>query len=138
LILFGTGPQKHSFPKNPNVVVQEFMQPEKLGKILRESRALVLPSISDAWGLVVHEAALSGCALLLSSKVGSTEDFATVANAIVVDPSDDQGWRRAINEMVDWTPQAWQRAEMSSLRAAESHGKRRFADSVCEIVRRFG
>ena len=34
-----------------------------------------MPSLEEHWGLVVHEAALSGCALLLSNRVGAKEDF---------------------------------------------------------------
>jgi len=47
---------------------------------MRNARFLVLPSRDDHWGLVVHEAALSGCGLIVSSAVGAGMDLVQADN----------------------------------------------------------
>ena len=75
LEMCGCGPQKDLIPKDPNVEVHDFVQPEELSQIYRRARGFVLASKEEHWGLVVHEAALSGCVLLLSNRVGAKLDL---------------------------------------------------------------
>ena len=86
LHLYGCGPQAEAIKQlikcscNTGICLHDFLQPEELAEQYRESRAFVLPSIEEHWGVVVHEAALSGCILLLSDKVGAKNDFLSVNN----------------------------------------------------------
>lgn len=57
------------------IVITEFVQPEELSSMYQRARVFCLPSLWEHWGLVVHEAALSGCVLLLSCYTGSALDF---------------------------------------------------------------
>ena len=66
LDLYGSGPLRDKLPNNDCVRVHDFVQPEQLAALYRTARVFCLPSIEEHWGLVVHEAALSGCILLLS------------------------------------------------------------------------
>ena len=75
LELCGCGVLKSSLPNHPSIIIHDFVQPERLSDIYKRARVFVLPSKEEHWGLVVHEAALSGCALLLSNRVGSLDDF---------------------------------------------------------------
>jgi glycosyltransferase involved in cell wall biosynthesis len=61
--------------KSAGIVVQDFQQPPQVAQIMQKSRALILPSYEEHWGLVVHEAALCGCSLILSDQVGSSWDL---------------------------------------------------------------
>lgn len=77
-----------------------FVPTEKLGEKYRSARVLILGSFSEKWGVVVHEAAASGCLLLLSDAVGSRYDFAAEENAVVFNPHSraemEEGMRRLI------------------------------------------
>ena len=86
LRVIGCGPLRGEMPDLPRMTVQDFLQPSDLAPEYREARFLVLPSHEDHWGLVVHEAALSGCGLVLSRNVGARLDLASDRNAIVVEP----------------------------------------------------
>lgn len=79
--LYGTGPTKDQIPLGPGIAIHDFVQPEQLPEIYRNTRAFVLPSIFDHWGLVVNEAAMCGCFLLLSEAVGSGADLARTENS---------------------------------------------------------
>ncbi len=52
-----------------------FLQPEELAARTAEGGVFVLPSNYDAWAVVVHEYALTGCPLLMSEAVGSRGAF---------------------------------------------------------------
>ena len=39
------------------------------------SKCLILPSLEENWGVVVHESSCCGCLLILSNKVGAREEF---------------------------------------------------------------
>ena len=60
-----------------NVIYKPFMQPEELVKETSGGGVFVLPSNYDAWGVVVHEYAIMGFPLILSSMVGSGNYFVT-------------------------------------------------------------
>jgi glycosyltransferase involved in cell wall biosynthesis len=85
LRVIGCGPLRDEIPDLPRMTVKDFQQPGDLAPEYRESRFLVLPSHEDHWGLVVHEATLSGCGLVLSRNVGARLDLASDRNAIVVE-----------------------------------------------------
>ena len=86
LRLIGCGLLRDEAPNLPRMIISDFLQPPDLAPEYREARFLVLPSHEDHWGLVVHEAALSGCGLLLSRNVGARLDLASDRNAIIVEP----------------------------------------------------
>ena len=75
LELCGCGVLRDKLPNHPNIVIHDFVQPEALAAIYRKARIFCLPSKEEHWGLVVHEAALSGCVLLLSNRIGAAADF---------------------------------------------------------------
>lgn len=98
LHLYGSGPLREELlalasasrgDRNGMVGIHDFLQPEDLAEKYRESRIFVLPSVEEHWGLVVHEAALSGCVLLLSNRVGAADDLLEEGvNGLTFDPFD--------------------------------------------------
>jgi glycosyltransferase involved in cell wall biosynthesis len=82
------------------IVINGFLQPEKVGEIYRNSKVFVLPSLEEHWGLVVHEAAMSGCVMLLSRGIGAAEDFVSDTNGITFDPRDEKDMIDAIGKVM--------------------------------------
>ena len=133
LWMYGSGPLQSAIPPHPAIKVNGFIQPEQLGALYRDARIFALPSNSEAWGLVVHEAALSGCQLLLSATVGAAPDFATDANARTFRPGDEADLASAMVELAESAELS--AAQSASVDAARSHGPAEFARQVSAIVR---
>ncbi len=133
LCMYGSGPLQSSLPTHPQIKIGGFVQPEELGALYRDARIFVLPSYSEAWGVVVHEAALSGCQLLLSDSIGSASDFATSANARLFRAGDEDGMAAAIVDLA--TSNCLKTAQEASKSAAVSHGPAVFARRVDAIIR---
>ena len=76
LILVGDGPQKTEIVDYiktlglRNVFMPGFIQKENIPKYMAVSDVLVLPSVSEPWGLVVNEAMASGLPVLVSNRCG--------------------------------------------------------------------
>jgi glycosyltransferase involved in cell wall biosynthesis len=134
LEMYGSGPQQGMIPRHPRIQVKGFVQPELLGALYREARIFALPSLVEAWGLVVHEAALSGCQLLLSDAIGSREDFAGRHNAALFRAGDRRSLREALVRLAMQGDVNLIRAQEESLRLAKSHGPAVFARRTQEII----
>jgi len=134
LRLCGGGEQRGLIPRRPNIVVEGFVQPELLVERFRTARFFVLPSRMEAWGLVVHEAACCGCALVLSDRVGSADDLATPVNALRFRAGDEDDLLRTLICAADLDDARLLSAEAESRRLARSFGPERFGDEVAALI----
>ncbi len=131
LDLYGCGPQKDDLPQDdPSIGVHDFVQPEALADIYRGARAFALSSREEHWGLVVHEAALCGCALLLSNRVGAASDLLTDANGVSISPFKRSEWMLAFRRLATWSSTDWRRKEAASRQAAKRVSVARFVQGV--------
>jgi glycosyltransferase involved in cell wall biosynthesis len=130
LLVCGSGPLGGLIPEHPRIEVLGFVQPPKLAELLRQVRCLVLPSFDEHWGLVVHEAALSGCALALSRTVGAAEDLSTSKNTLLFDPGSSGAIAQALCKIAAWDDNQWNEAEQTSRRLSTRFGPSVFADAV--------
>jgi glycosyltransferase involved in cell wall biosynthesis len=71
LVLIGNGPLKDELQETRNIVFRDFVQPSELPALALEAGALVLPSRSDAWGVVLHEFAAAGLPLISTDAAGA-------------------------------------------------------------------
>jgi glycosyltransferase involved in cell wall biosynthesis len=138
LRLCGSGDLRDQIPKHPNIIVQDFLQAEELAALYRDARFFILPSLQEAWGLVVHEAALSGCALLLSDKIGSADDLAGKKNALSFVATDDESLLGALHQAAAMDDRQLGAADDESRTMARNFGPERFAREVASMVDRFG
>ena len=83
LIIVGKGPLREIIPKHKNINYLGFKTPEEISKLMQKSRFLVLPTHLDQWPLVVNEATLCGCGLLITDAVGNIPEFSNSKNSIV-------------------------------------------------------
>ena len=135
LHLYGSGPLQDKIPAHPRIRVHGFVQPTELGGLYRSARIFALPSFSEAWGLVVHEAALSGCQLLLSAAIGSRQDFADHKNAAEFPVGDRLALAQALMQLAAADDHALAQAQAESRARAATHGPPVFADRVAAVVR---
>lgn len=129
LEMYGSGPLKSYIP-----YAQPFVQPEELPAIYRRAKAFVLASKEEHWGLVVHEAALSGCYLLLSNRVGAAEDLLSEKNGIVFNPFNQNAMTNAFAQLGDMSEVEWKAACSCSLEEASKRSLRSFVHGVEQLL----
>lgn len=125
LVCYGSGPEAHRLRGTPGCRIAPFEQPTQISVAMRNARFLVLPSRDDHWGVVVHEAALSGCGLLVSSAVGAAEDLVSPDNGRVF-PS---GKIEKLRESLEWAIER-NEAELRSIYATSIRMSARFGPDV--------
>ncbi len=137
LRLCGSGEQRDLIPRDARIIVEDFVQPAQLAERFRQARFFVLPSLFEAWGLVVHEASLSGCALALSDCIGSADDLATPRNGVRFRAGSDDDLERALHQAADFDDLRLLEAGLESLRLAREYGPERFGREIADLVDQF-
>lgn len=137
LELRGCGPMRERIPEHPQIQVCDFVQPEELPAVYMGARAFVLGSHYDHWGLVVHEAALSGCALLLSDQVGAADDFLREGiNGFSFSPWKLAQIEKAFEKLFLLTDEQWELSEKTSVALAhENAGRKRFVKGIEKLIK---
>ena len=96
LLLVGNGPEAQSIARRvgsaqEGVAVVGFKQLPELAQLYAAASALILPSTSEPWGLVVNEAMAAGLPVLVSDRAGAAYDLvAPGINGYVFDPSNTE------------------------------------------------
>ena len=75
IVCIGNGPLEDRLRQQPGITVEPFSDQITLAQYAQRSGALILPSLYEPWGVVVHEFAMAGLPLLLSNKVGARSQF---------------------------------------------------------------
>lgn len=133
LALYGCGPLESQLPKHPAIEINAFVQPEQLGDVYRNARCFALASLEEHWGLVVHEAALSGCVLLLSNCIGAAEDFLCSENGVTFAPKQIAAMAVAMGRVFSMNDTALRRAHTVSLAQASRFGLNTFVAGVEDL-----
>ena len=69
------GENKFQSINEKNITILPVQNSKEIAKYLNNAKCLVLPSYDEHWGVVIHEAISCGCAIILSNKVGSRNEF---------------------------------------------------------------
>jgi glycosyltransferase involved in cell wall biosynthesis len=102
LTIAGDGPARTALQAmaSSNVSFIGHVPNEKIPEIYVSHDVLILPSISEPWGLVVEEALYYGLPVLASSQVGSVEDLILNCGAgLSFDPHSETSLRGAIESV---------------------------------------
>lgn len=73
--LIGNGPLEPKIPEHPSIQHTPFVHPEKLDNYLTNAGFLILPSLYEAWGVVIHEAVFAGLPIVSTYQTGATSEF---------------------------------------------------------------
>jgi glycosyltransferase involved in cell wall biosynthesis len=78
-----------------------FAQREELGAYYALSEALILPTYTDTWGMVVNEAMACGLPIIISRAAGCATDLVRENwNGNLIDPRDPSDLEQAMNRLV--------------------------------------
>lgn len=135
LEMCGHGVLHDQIREQPGLIVHDFVQPEQLAALYRNARAFVLPSLEEHWGVVVHEAVLSGCYLLLSKGIGARADFAVEGNSFLFNPLSVEEMESAFSAVADHSEHELNVAQTKSLELSRAFGLDRFVVSVVAMCR---
>lgn len=116
LMICGKGELQHLVENQEGVEIHGFTQPSELPERLAEARCLILPSLFEPWGLVVHEAALAGLAIISSYMSGASTFYVRDGqNGYIINP-DEPSLLRAMILMSESSDEKLE--EMSSISRA--------------------
>lgn len=138
LTLVGSGPLEKELRQFKDVDVRPFAQPESIAALMADSRCLVLPSREEHWGLVVHEAALAGCLLVLTKAVGAGPDLLVDAlNGVEIPDCEVGAIERGLCDVASWDAERSESGHAASLEIASAFGPDTWAKIFIEILDRF-
>ena len=146
LDMYGSGPLRgalNSIAEREGrgcLFIHDFLQPEELAQKYREAKIFCLPSVAEHWGLVVHEAALSGCVLILANGIGAASDMLVknheakgFVNGFVFDPMSFNGLVRVLSRAMHMNNSELEAANAASLLASKSVSVQRFAEAAISL-----
>lgn len=133
LLAVGDGPLKAAL-KAAEIPVLGFCQPEIVAREMRKTKFLILPSKLDHWGLVVHEAALSACGLILSDGVGSRHDLLRPDNGFVFEAGNPESLAATMRSALTLQSTALEQCCQVSMQLAEQFGPDQWAETFLKAV----
>lgn len=71
----GSGPLEREIPQHKNISHIPFVNPDELPGLLNNGGYFILPSLYEAWGVVVHEAVLAGLPIITTYECGAASDL---------------------------------------------------------------
>ena len=102
LTIVGTGvlEQELKNKAKENISFTGFVENEKLGSIYQNHDVFILSSYHEVWGLVVEEALYWGLPVIVSDRVGSSEDMVKDLNTgLIFKNNDCEDLQRCIDQM---------------------------------------
>jgi glycosyltransferase involved in cell wall biosynthesis len=115
LWLVGDGPLSSNVEeeakRDPRIRVLGYADEESLPDLYRQADILVVPSLFEAWGLVVHEGLAHGLPVIATDQVAAADDLIdSGANGYVVPAASVEALAEAMREVAEWTPSQWRDA----------------------------
>ncbi|MDQ8195588.1 glycosyltransferase family 4 protein [Coraliomargarita sp. SDUM461004] len=135
LTIVGEGPLRAKLEQFGDIDLRSFTQPDSVAELLSDTRCLVLPSKFERWGLVVHEAALAGCQLILTEAVGSWPDLLRSGeNGYLCHSGSLSELKGALTYMMNRKDCAGQQATAVSKQLASQFGPRVWSTTMQDIL----
>jgi len=147
LILVGYGPdeeqlrqQARELKLSESVVFAGAMTQDEVGCALADSDCLVLPSLSEPWGLVANEALCSGIPIIVSSRCGCARDLVTEDSGWVVEPEVPEKLAEAMDKVCMLSVERLKEMGQAALKIAGDYtpeaGAHRIIANLEELLRR--
>lgn len=139
LVICGDGALRHQADRARHTDVRGWQDNEELAEVINTADALVFPSQTDPWGLVVGEAMSLGVPVVLDARSGCVPDLADERTAIVGEMGSPEQVaaevRRAIS-VIATDPGLVERAMRRSVEFSGEAVAARFSGAVSVLARR--
>jgi len=140
LVFVGDGPCRQELEKQArsispgDVEFVGFMQREELAKYYALAHALVLPTYTDTWGLVVNEAMACGLPVILSDVAGCAQDLLeNNKNGLLVPSKNEDALADAMSNL-STRPDLCREMGAASAKRIESHSPKQWSNGVSRAV----
>jgi glycosyltransferase involved in cell wall biosynthesis len=131
----GTGPLWDARKIHPAIHHHGFVQPQQMATFVSVGGVFVLPSLSEPWGVVVHEYAVSGYPLICSRAVGAASAFLEHGvNGICVRTGDVDALAGAIATMAASSNEAFWSMALQSNRMGLQLTQNDWVSTACELM----
>ena len=142
LVIIGDGPlratleaQRRALGLEAHVQLPGFIHYDSLPAYYGLATALVMPSITDQWGLVVNEAMASGLPVLVSTGSGAAQDLvAQGMNGYTFDPSRTDDLAQQMVALSDASAAQIKEMGEASQAIIEAYTPQRFASAAMSLV----
>ncbi len=131
LLLVGGKKQKS---KN-DVEVIPFSNSKRVAKLMGNSKCLILPSLEENWGVVVHESSCCGCLLILSNKVGAREEFLN-KNGYEFDPNNQDDLILKMRKVLNLNKQDLQKKSYLSEEMSKKRSIQNWKEQFFKIIKK--
>ena len=125
-------------PIHTDVHVHGLLDPPQLAELMRKSKVFVLPSRLDHWGLVVLEAAQSGCLLVVSDQVGAARDLVSGTNGRTFPAGNPRALAAAMMDLLNLGECEETEGRATSRRLAERYHVGRVGQVVGQLIVNIG
>lgn len=127
----GTGELYEQRPNHPQIKHLGFLQPKVLKEHLTNAGVFVLPSRFEPWGVVVHEMAVAGFPLIVSSSVGSVTQFLQEGvNGYIFQNENYSELKRALEKMISLSDDELRNMAIKSNELGNSYSPKMWAKKV--------
>lgn len=140
LVFVGDGPcrqelEKASLSISPGAIeFAGFAQREQLGAYYALSEALILPTYTDTWGMVVNEAMACGLPVIVSRAAGCATDLVRENwNGALVDPRDAAGLEQAMSRLA-LQPDLCRTMGTHSAKHIYEYSPEKWSNSVAQVI----
>jgi glycosyltransferase involved in cell wall biosynthesis len=131
----GVGELANKLPVHADIVHHGFQQPSDMQRLMHDGELFVLPSMYEPWGVVVHEFAVSGYALIVSDKVGARTAFVRHGeNGSVVQAGNKQDLKKALAFWMSKSPNELHEAGMKSRDLGLKISPQHYAESILHMM----
>jgi glycosyltransferase involved in cell wall biosynthesis len=125
--------------RNPAIRLIGHVAGQALANVYRQADVLMVPSLYEPWGLVVHEGLAYGLPVIVSDQVGAGDDLIDAGtNGYVVPAGSPEATADAMRSVAAWTGEQWERAGRRSAQTLASCSIERGLDGFvrgCAIAR---
>jgi len=137
LLICGRGSLEVSLRSLAGAELQGFVQPADLPGVFERATCLVLPSTFEPWGVVVHEAAAAGMAIICSTACGASSRLLVDGyNGLLVPPGDPEGLALAMKEVSQASGEALAAMSTRSSELAHQFTPELWADYLVDRIPR--
>jgi glycosyltransferase involved in cell wall biosynthesis len=134
LWLAGDGPHRSLLEGeakgDPRIRFLGYADEGSLPDLYRQADVLVVPSLFEPWGLVVHEGLGNGLPVIATDQVAAADDLIDPGlNGYVVPAGSDAALASAMRSVAEWSPSHWREAAARTRETLLMYGIDRAADA---------
>lgn len=121
--------------QHPKIKHFGFVQPEQLGKFIRQTGVYILPSRFEPWGVSLHEFAAAGFPLICSNEVGASEKFLeNEKNGFLFNAGNIQELKNCMKKIILLNEQELKKMSELSIEKAKQITPETWANAIFQIL----